>query len=168
MARDTLPSFVTRESYLTIAYARAMGAASWTALGQVSSISPESTVNEKTYQRVGDENERRVGVSTKHDVTLGVYLQNNLSEIALVLNQARPGGGWTAGSTVKLDSTLTVDIKLENYDGTAGTSVSQFAEYINNFRPLTLSIPIEADGNARTAQIRGSADAFYLMPKPEA
>ena len=81
-----------------------------------------------------------------------------------MLGYIRPGGGWLGSEDISLDPTLTSDLKLENYSGTTVGAALLFTEYIYGFRPMNFSIPEDADGDVRIAELSGSCASYYIMP----
>lgn len=155
----------TREPYLYVVYARTPGAASWTMLQQLAEISPESTAEEKSYRRIGDKNAKKIGGTVENSITLRVYWENNITEVATLLGQPKPGNGWSASTYVELDPTKAVDVMMIGYDVIdTSTAVAKHVEYINAFRPITLRGSMAADGDARIAEITGSPTTWYIEP----
>lgn len=153
-----------RQQYLSMLYHKIPGEANWTLLDQGKVSTPSSKADEKTYDRIGDENQTTVAGQVKTDVTLQVYVDDNLDEVARVLGFVRPGGGWAGTENIKLDPTKVSDLKLVSFNGVTVGSTEVFTEYINSFRPMNFSIPEDASGDVRIAELSGSCTAYYIIP----
>lgn len=153
-----------RQQYLSMLFHKVPGEAAWTLLDQGKVSTPSSTAEEKTYNRIGDLNSLTLGGQVKTDVTLQVYVDDHLDEVGRVLGYIKPGGGWAGTENIKLDPTKVGDLKIESYNGTDVGSALLFTEYINQFRPLNFSIPEDADGDVRIAELSGSCVAYYIIP----
>lgn len=165
MARtDFNAALNVRQQYLSMLFHKVPGEAAWTLLDQGKVSTPSSSAEEKTYNRIGDLNTLKLGGQVTTDVTLQVYVDDHLDEVARVLGYIRPGGGWVGTENIKLDPTKVSDLKIESYDGTDVGSTLLFTEYINQFRPMNFSIPEDADGDVRIAELSGSCVAYYIIP----
>lgn len=156
---------VVRQQYLSMLFHKVPGEANWTLLDQGKVATPSSKAEEKSYNRIGDKNTLKIGGQVTTDVTLQVYVDDNLDEVARMLGFIKPSGGWLGTEEVQLDPTKLGDLKIENYDGTTVGSSLLFTEYINRFRPLNFSIPEDADGDVRIAELSGSCVAYYIIPE---
>lgn len=155
---------VVRQQYLSMLYHKTPASGSWVLLDQGKVATPASKADEKSYNRIGDKNTLKVGGQVTTDVTLQVYLDSNLDEVAKALGYNRPGGGWVGTEVITLDPTLISDLKIESYDGTTVGAALLFTEYIYSFRPMNFSIPEDADGDVRIAELSGSCASYYIMP----
>lgn len=164
MSRPSLADLVVRQPYLSIVYAKIPGQASWTQLDQGKVVTPNASAEQKEYRRIGDQNVTKVGGAVTIDVTCQLYVENNWEEIALILGVPRPGGGWAGTENIQLDPTKYIDLKVENYDGITTAATLRSTEYINRFNPQTLSPALDADGDARLADLSGAAVAYYIIP----
>lgn len=153
-----------RQQYLSMLFHKIPGEGSWTLLDQGKVSTPSAKADEKTYDRIGDQNQTTVAGQVKTDVTLQVYVDSNLDEVARMLGFVRPGGGWVGTEVVQLDPTKISDLKLESYNGVTVGSTLLFTEYINSFRPMNFSIPEDASGDVRIAELSGSCTAYYIIP----
>lgn len=164
MTRPTLASLEVRQPYLSIVYSKIPGEAAWKQLDQGKVVTPNSSAEQKEYRRIGDQSVSKVGGAVTHDITVQLYVEQNWDEIAHVLGYPRPGGGWAGTETIQLDPTRYIDLKIENYDGLTTAATVKSTEYINRFNPQTLSPSLDADGDARTADVSGAAAAYYIIP----
>lgn len=164
MSRPTLATFEVRQPYLSIVYSKIPGEAAWTQLDQGKVVTPNAAAEQKEYRRIGDQNVTKVGGAVTIDVTLQIYVEQNWAEIAHVLGVARPGGGWAGTENIQLDPTKYIDLKIENYDGITTAAVLKSTEYLNRFNPQTLSPALDADGDARLADVSGAAASYYIIP----
>jgi hypothetical protein len=153
-----------RQQYLSMLFHKIPGEAAWTLMDQGKIATPDATADEKTYDRIGDEDQLTVAGQIKNSVTLQVYVDDHLDEVARVLGYVRPGGGWLGTENIKLDPTKVSDIKLESYNGVAVGSALLFTECVNSFRPLKFSIPEDASGDVRIAELSGSCTSYYIIP----
>lgn len=158
-------SLDVRQQYLAMLYMKIPGEGSWTLVDQGRVATPSARADEKTYDRIGDENQLTVAGQVKTEVTLQMYLEDDLEEVAHLLGFVRPGGGWAGTENIKLDPTKIIDLKLESYDGVTVGSALLFTEYINEFRPMNFSIPEDASGDVRIAELSGSCVAYYIVPE---
>jgi hypothetical protein len=161
--RPALASLVVRQPYLSCVYAKIPGEANWTQLDQGKVVTPSSTAETKEYRRIGDQNVTTVGGTVKHDITVQMYVENNWDEVARLLGFAR-SSSWVGTENIQLDPTRVIDLKIENYNSLTTGAASVMTEYINRFSPLTLSPALDADGDARIADLSGSAVAYYIIP----
>jgi hypothetical protein len=148
-------------------YHKIPGEASWTLLDQGRVATPDQTADEQEYNRIGDKNTLKVPGSITTDVTLNIYVEDDVEEIGRVLGTVMPGGGWVGGGAevIQLDPTFIADLKIENYDGADAGANLLFTEYINRFRPTRFSIPEDAEGDVRICECSGSAVAYYIIPE---
>jgi len=154
-----------RQQYLSMLYHKIPGEAAWTLIDQGKVSTPSSKADEKTYNRIGDENQVKVAGQITTDVTLQVYVDDNLDEVARMLGFVRPGSGWSGSEVIKLDPTKVSDLKLESYNGVTAGSTLLYTEYINQFRPMNFSVPEDADGDVRIAELSGSCASYYIVPE---
>lgn len=165
MARDSFNADLqVRQQYLSLLYHKIPGEADWTLIDQGRVSSPEQAAEEKVYNRIGDENKLKVAGQIETNVSLALYLDDDVEEIARVLGTVRPGGGWVGTEEIKLDPTKVSDLKIVNFDGVTASASILFTEYINRFRPMRLAPPLDADGDVRIVELSGSATAYYIIP----
>jgi len=154
-----------RQPYLSMLYHKIPGEASWTLLDQGRVATPDQTADEQEYNRIGDKNTLKVPGSITTDITLNIYVEDDVEEVARILGTIMPGGGWAGTEVIQLDPTFIADLKIENYDGADAGAALLFTEYINRFRPSRFSIPEDAEGDVRIAELSGSATAYYIIPE---
>lgn len=154
-----------RQQYLSMVSAKKPGDPAWTLLDQGRVATPSQTADEQQYSRIGDKNKTKVAGTVTTDVTLNLYVENDIQEVAYMLGQTMPGGGWAGTEVIELDPSKLIDMKVENFNGITVGSALLFTEYINRFRPLRLSINLDAEGDVRIAELSGSASAYYIVPE---
>jgi hypothetical protein len=140
------------------------GEATWTLMNQARVITPDQTADKKEYRRVGDKMKKTVPGEITTDIKLNVYVEDNLAEVARILGTPRPSGGWVGNEIIQLDPTKVCDLKIVNYDGVTVGSPELSVEYINAFVPGKLSIPEDAEGDVRIAELSGNAETYYIIP----
>lgn len=167
MARPSFShSLEARQQYLYLVFHKIPGEADWTLLEQGRVVSPNQDTDTQEYSRIGDQSKLRVVQSVTTDVTLRLYVQDNWEEVARILGVVRPPSGWVGNEVIQLDPTVVGDIKIEGYDGVTASANLVATEYINEFRPQTLSVELDAEGDVRVADLSGSAAAYYVIPEP--
>ena len=154
-----------RQPYLSMVYHKIPGEASWTLLDQGRVVTADQTADEKEYNRIGDKNTLKIAGAITTDVTLNIYVEDDIEEVARILGTVMPGGGWVGTEVIDLDPTFIADLKIENYDGPDTGAALLFTEYINRFKPMRFSIPEDAEGDVRIAELSGAATAYYIIPE---
>lgn len=154
-----------RPQYLSLVYHKIPGEANWTLIQQGRTITPDQTANKTEAARIGDKNKTTVYGAITTEVTLRVYVDDDLQEVARVLGIRKPSGGWIGNEVIELDPTDVGDFKIENYDGATTAATLKFTEYINRFKPGRLSMGLDAEEEGgRFADVSGAADAYYIIP----
>ena len=153
-----------RQQYLTMVYHKKPGEANWTLINQGKVLTPSAKADEKTYDRLGDKVQTKVAGQIAIDVTLQIYMESDLVEVARALGYIKPGGGWTGSEEIQLTPENVGDFKLVSFAGTTLGSPEVHTEYVNYFTPLNFSVPDDASGDVRTAELSGSARAYYIIP----
>lgn len=154
-----------REQYLSLLYHKTNAEMSWTLLDQGKSFQTSVTAETKDYKRLGDKNVKTVGGSTKVEVTLTLYTDANLDEVARSLGVIRPGGGWVGSEQIELDPSVCVgDFKEESYNGTTVGATLVHTKYVDNFYGSSISDGWDSENEARTVEIKGTAGRYYLTP----
>lgn len=165
MARDSFNSDLDlRQQYLSLVYVKIPGEANWTLIDQGRVVTPNQTAEEQEYARIGDQNKTKLAGNITTDVTVQVYVEDDIEELAKMLGTTRPGGGWVGTEVIQLDPTKVIDIKINNYNGVTTAASVLFVEYINAFKPMGLSINLDAEGDVRIADLSGAATAYYIIP----
>jgi len=158
-------SLNVRQPYLSMVYHKIPGEAAWTLLNQGRVVTPNQTTDTKEYKRIGDKNSRKVPGTVGTEITLNLYLDDDLKELARALGIKKPvSGGWVGTEVIQLDPSLVADLKVENYNGASVGATLLFTEYINEFQPGTLNPNLDAEGDARIAELSGTAATYYIMP----
>ncbi len=165
MTRDNFnASLDVRQQFLSLLYHKFPGEAAWTLIDQGRVASPAQAADVQEYNRIGDKNKLRVAGQVTTDITLNVYVEDDIEELGRFLGNVRPGGGWVGTEVIQLDPTVKADLKIVNFDGITTAAAILFTEYINEFKPFNLSIPLDADGDVRIAELSGAAVAYYIIP----
>ena len=154
-----------RQQYLSMVFVKIPGEAAWTLLDQGRVLTPNQTAEEKEYSRIGSQNKTKIAGAITTDVTVQLYCEGNIEEVARILGVVRPGGGWLGSEVVRLDPTKITDIKIENYDGIATGAALVHTEYINYFKPMRFGINLDAEGDVRMAELSGAANDYYIIPE---
>lgn len=152
-----------RQHYLSLLFHKIPGEAAWTLIDQGRVASPAQTADVQEYNRIGDKNKTSVAGQITTDVTLNVYVEHDIQELARFLGNVKPAT-WAGTEQIELDPTKIADLKIENYAGITVGSACLFTEYINQFKPLNLQIPLDAEGDVRIAELSGTAVAYYIVP----
>lgn len=155
-----------RQQYLSLLYHKTNAEVGWTLLDQGKSFQTSVTADTKDYKRLGDKNVKTVGGSTKVEVTLTLYTESNLEEVARALGVIRPGGGWLGSEQISLDPTVCIgDFKEESYSGTEiGVATPVHIKYIDDFYGTSLTDGWDAEEDARMIEIKGVAGRYYMTP----
>lgn len=165
MARDNFNSALdVRQQYLSLLYHKIPGEANWTLIDQGRVASPAQSADVQEYSRIGDQNKLQVAGQITTDVTLNIYVEDDIEELARFLGTVRPGGGWVGTEKIQLDPTKVADLKIVNFNGITTSASILFTEYINQFKPLNLGMPLDAEGDVRIAELSGTATAYYIIP----
>ena len=155
-----------RQQYLSLLYHKTNAEVGWTLLDQGKSFQTSVTADTKDYKRLSDKNVKTVGGSTKVEVTLTLYTESNLEEVARALGVIRPGGGWLGSEQISLDPTVCIgDFKEESYSGTEiGVATPVHIKYIDDFYGTSLTDGWDAEEDARMIEIKGVAGRYYMTP----
>jgi len=155
----------TRPHYLSLVWHKIPGEAAWTLVQQGRTLTPDQTADSSEAARIGDKNKVTTYGSIKTEVTLRMYYDHDVQEIAAVLGYRKPGGGWLGTELIQLDPSKVSDFKVENFDGATATANLVSVEYINRFKPGRFNPPLDADeAGGRTVELSGSADGYYIIP----
>jgi len=166
MARDSFDhSLDVRQQYLSLVYHSFPGSGVWTLLNQGRTVSPSQSADEQEYSRIGDKSKLKVAGTVTTDVTVQVYVQDDISELAMLLGTTVIGAGWAGTEEIQLDPTEAHDLKIVNFNGITAAADILSNEYINEFKPFNLGPPLEAEGDVRIADISGAAASYYIIPE---
>jgi hypothetical protein len=156
---------VVREQYLSIAFHHWPGAASNTLLNQARVLTPDSTADTKKYKRIGDVNELSKPGTKAHNVTVDIYVEDTLAEVAVLMGTALPPGGWVGNEAIELNTDLKHDLIVENYATRDVGSALLWTEYLYGFKPSSVTMNLDAEGDVRIAQFKGVSDRYYITPE---
>jgi hypothetical protein len=165
MARTALPTFDIRPHYHYLVKNKLDADTAYTIVGQLKNIQVNGQADQKTFKRVGDVNATKRAGSIAWDVTITLFADNDIEEVARALGTKKPAtGGWIGTETITLDPTKITDLQIEGYDGTGVSAVLQTTETLPNFTPAGLKAGVDAESDARTFEITGSCDSWSLAP----
>lgn len=153
-----------RQQYLSMVSHKIPGESAWTLLDQGRVLSPSQQADDQSYSRLGDKNKLRVAGQVTTDVQVVVYVENDLQELARILGTKPVGASWAGTEVIQLDPTKIADLKIESFDGITVGATLLFTEYINRFRPMQLTMALDAEGDVRIAELSGAADDYYIIP----
>jgi len=156
-------SLDVRQPYLSMVFQKIPGEAAWTLLNQGRTLSPDMSADTKTYSRIGDKNKKSVAGSVATSVTLHIYVEHDLKDLARALGHVQ-GAGWAGTEQIDLDPAFVADYKIENYDGSDAGANLIFTEYINELSPNKLTMNLEAEGDVRIGELTGTAASYYIIP----
>ena len=157
-------SLEVRQPYLSMVFHKIPGESDWTLINQGRVVTPNQTTDTQEYKRIGDKNSKKVPGTVGTEVTLNLYIEDDIGELGRLLGQPMPGGGWVGTEVIQLDPSVKADLKVENYDGATTGAALLWTEYINEFQPGTLNPNLDAEGDVRIAELSGTADSYYIMP----
>lgn len=161
---DFTAALQVRPQYLSMVYHKIPGEAAWTLIQQGRTLSPDLTADKTDVARIGDKNKTTVYGSITTDITMRLYFDNDVEEVARVLGVIKPAT-WVGSETIQLDPTLVSDFKIVNFDSATIGAAEKFTEYINHFAPGKLSPALDADENGgRVVDLSGAAAAYYIIP----
>lgn len=168
MTRSALADMQVRPQYLSLVYHKIPGEAQWTLLSQCRTMSPDQTANKSEAARIGSKTKTTVYGALTTEMSVRLYTDHDMKEVARLLGVVKPGGGWDGTESIQLDPTKIADLKIENYDG-ADTDASLLStEYINRFKPGKFTHGLDADEEGgRFVDVSGSADAYYIEPEAD-
>lgn len=153
-----------RQQYLSMVSHKIPGEAAWTLLDQGRVMSPSQQADEQAYSRIGDKNKLRVPGQVTTDVQVAIFVENDLQELARMLGVKPVSTSWAGTEIIQLDPMKIADLRIENFDDITVGSTLLSTEYINRFRPMQLTMALDAEGDARIAELSGSADDYYIIP----
>lgn len=156
------------QPYLSLVYGKIPGQTDWTMFNQGRVMTPDISAEEKEYARIGDKATKKVAGNATYNCTVSVYVEENLKELALMLGSVRPTLGWAGTETIEFDPSFKIDLKVETYNGTTSAASLLFTEYFNEFTPTRVGMNLEAEGDARIAEIQGGIVNWYIQPVAEA
>jgi hypothetical protein len=166
MARDPFDhSLDVRQQYLSLVYHSFPGSGTWTLINQGRTVSPSQSADEQEYSRIGDKSKLKVAGTITTDVTVQIYVEDSLAELAMLIGDEVIGAGWAGTEEIQLDPTVAHDLKIVNFDGITAASNILSNEYVNEFKPFNLGPPLEAEGDVRVADISGAAASYYIVPE---
>lgn len=135
-------------------------------LGQLKSIDISGSADKKEFKRVGDANATARYGSQTYDVTLAIYFDNDIEEVAALLGYRKPAGtgGWVGTESISFSPSNISDLKIEAWTGTTTAATLRTTETLADFRPGTIKFGIDSEGDARIAEITGTCDSYTIVP----
>ena len=159
MAFPTLSDLVVKESYVFVLKKGS------NVLGQIRSVQPQAQGTVRQHARIGDVNQKSTAGPNQNTVTIEVYVDDNLYDLARVLGIEPPGGGWTGSETIKLNPSVTAyDLTIEQYDVNDSTGTLKAVWTLKGCTPSQFSPDITADSEV-TAQIQVTCEDIYVTPQ---
>jgi hypothetical protein len=135
MSRDALPTFDVRQQYYYLVYHQLVASeyGTWTLMGQLKSLEPNQSSDTTEFKRVGDPLSTKRSSAVGTDVTMTLYYDDTMDELAAVLGQRKPVSGWVGNEKIQLDTTKYSNFKIVGFDGTAAASNIVSNEYLIRF-----------------------------------
>ena len=134
----------------------------YVAMGQVESLDYSDQYDDKAYDRVGLGTARVAG-SRKVDVTLRLYVDATMENVARVLGIKKPAD-WVT-EVIKLNPAREIDFVIDGYATTAQGSGAIHNIYIDNFSGRSLKGGLKSS-DAVMVEITGVATDVWMDPKP--
>lgn len=138
-----------------------------TVLGQLKDFSPDSQVNTSDEGRLSDSTVYVDRSSDKHNVNFQLYVDDTYKEVAALLGYTlNPATGWVGNETIGLNPDIAAaDYTVEVYNNTSATAVLQGTHYINDWVPITQSMPVSDGQGSVVVTINGVAEGgLYYTP----
>jgi hypothetical protein len=154
MARLTLPDF---DGPYPQYYSYVLSPTGNTVLGQIRSITPSDSIQTEQVGRVGSSTKKTLKKSKETAVELELWIDSDLAELAVALNQTAP----SSGTTLKLDpSASPTNLFIQNFDSenTAATLLSTI--YMVQYLATELEFGLDEDGE-QVATISGTLEELY-------
>ena len=128
-----------------------------TVLGQVRSITPSDSIQTERVGRVGSSTKKTLKKSKETGLELEMWIDSDLAELAVALNQTAPA----SGATMKLDpSASTTHLFIQNFDSEALTATLLSTIYMVNYLATELEFSLDEDGE-QVASITGTLEELY-------
>jgi len=137
----------------------------WHLLNQGKKFDPSSKVGSTTNKRLGDVSAAKTRGAAEHNLAIGVYLEDDIKEVAALLGYAIPDTGWDGSTAIRLDGSKKVNLKAVTFASTDTGAAELFTEYAMGFGVTELKPTLDADNdNARMAELTGDCDDYYFVP----
>jgi hypothetical protein len=138
------------------------------ALGQVVNFSPRITSSQSRVPRIGDSNKKVVSDVAENQLSIELYTQKSLKEVALLMGTTIPVGGsgpWDGTTTITLNPDVPAfDMVVKVYTTPdSGSNALVQTWTMTNFKPSSLSFQVSADSPALTCSIEGSFEGFSIL-----
>ncbi len=158
----TLPTLQVQEGQL---YVLRKGVS--TIIGQAVRVQPQSNVPTRKIPRLGDTNKATSYQPAEHSVSIEIYAERDPAQMAQLLGgSTKPvSGGWAGTEELRLNPTVAAfDLFVDVYETATGSGdVLAGTWTLDNFKPSSLSVPVQAD-NVVTHTINGEIDDLYYTP----
>lgn len=156
MARPSLPTqFDVSPQFFSI-----VTTAGDTVLGQVKSIEPSIAVDSTKAGRVGSSTKKTLKKSKEGSLSLEIWADNDLAEIATALNRA---SAPSSGETVTLDPDASaITLKIKKYDAEGSTATLLATTYLYNYQALEWGFSLDEDGE-EVHSISGDVEDIYTV-----
>lgn len=154
MARLSLPTF---DGPYPQYYSYVLSPTGNTVLGQIRSITPSDSIQTEQAGRVGSSTKKTLKKSKETGLELEVWLDGDLAELAVALNQSAPA----SGGTVKLDpSASPTNLFIQNFDSESASATLLSTIYLVQFLATELETGLDEDGE-QVASISGTLEELY-------
>lgn len=168
MARDALATYDKRSAEMTLVYWAATASHITTSgklLGQVQSFQWTDALTSRDSYRVGDSSRYRVYTGENVDWTLNLYEDADIEEIAKIYGSSKPSaGGWTASTSVELDTTnASTTVVIASFNGEATSSTLLWTETLTGVYLEQVQRPVNANEQP-VWQFSGVAAEVTLQP----
>lgn len=126
-------------------------------LGQVRSITPSDSITTERAGRVGSSSKKTLKKGKETGVELEMWLDSDLAELAVALNQEAPA----AGGTLKLDpSANPTNLFIQNYNSEDPSATLLSTIYLVQYLATELETGLDEDGE-QVASISGTLEELY-------
>lgn len=154
MARLTLPDF---DGPFPQYFSYVLAPTGNTVLGQIRSITPSDSIQTERAGRVGSSTKKTLKKSKETGLEMEIWIDSDLAELAVALNQAAPA----SGGTLKLDpSASTTNLFIQNFDSESASATLLSTIYLQNYLATELEFGLDEDGE-QVATISGTLEELY-------
>lgn len=154
MARLTLPDF---DGPAPQYYSYVLSPTGNTVLGQVRNITPSDSIQTERAGRVGSSTKKTLKKSKETGLEMEIWLDSDLAELAVALNQTAPA----SGGTIKLDpSASPTHLFIQNFDSENTSAALLSTIYLVNYLATELETSLDEDGE-QVATISGTLEELY-------
>lgn len=128
-------------------------------LGQVRAFTHTSTFETTQAGRVGSSTKKTLKKTLSHEVSMEIWSDDDLAEIAIALNGSTPA----AGEIIKLDPDATATtLYVRSYDAEAITATHLSTTGIYQYVAISAEVTRDEDSE-QVVSISGTAEAIYTI-----